>query len=76
MGFMMAHIQVQHGTGKGPQCKATLLPLLPSLYRVSFRRAYGLVECPLEGYRGRALMRTNLRIHFVRFHVQDTIVIL
>ena len=48
----------------------------PRLYRVSFPRAYGLVGCLVEGCRGQASTRTNLRIHFVHFHMRYTIIIL
>ena len=34
------------------------------------------VGCSVEGCRGKAKRRTNLRIHFMHHHVQDTIVIL
>ena len=48
----------------------------PRLYMVSFPIVTRLVECPMELCRGRALMRTKIRIHFLHHHMRDTIMIL
>ena len=45
-------------------------------YGVSFPRAYVSIGCPVGACEGQATMRTNLRIHFLNFHMRDTIVIM
>ena len=75
-GLMAAHCQTQHGMIWWPQWASTLPTPPPRLYRVSFPRASGLVGCLVEGCRGQASTRTNLRIHFVHFHMRYTIMIL
>ena len=73
---LASHCQDQHGTGRDPQRLKTPQPLDPRIYIVSFPRAAGPIGFPVEGCKGQAMMCTNLRIHFLHLHVQDTILIL
>ena len=50
--------------------------LEPRIYRLSLPRAAGSIGFPVGDCEGQATMRTNLWIHFVHFHVQDTVVIM
>ena len=43
---------------------------------VSLTRSAGFIGCPVEGYEGWKMTRTNIRIHFVHCHMWDTIVIM
>ena len=54
----------------------TPTPREAQTYRVSFPKYLSRIRCPVAGCLGGALIRSNLRIHFVHRHVQDTILIL
>ena len=43
---------------------------------MSFPMKGGLRRCPVEGCPGALATRTAIRVHFVHWHVQDTVVML
>ena len=45
-------------------------------YQVSFPKTLNAIQCLVEGGRGQAMSWTNIWVHFVHRHVQDTLVIL
>ena len=51
-------------------------PTESNTYHVSFPKSDGFMVCPVEGCQGRAVVRTNLWVHFVHRHVKDAVVIL
>ena len=47
----------------------------PRIYRIYFPREAGSIRCPVGDCEGQAKTHTNPRIHFVHYHIRDTIVI-
>ena len=45
-------------------------------YKVSFPQMARTAECAVEGCREGAKSRSKLRVHFIRHHVQNKIIIL
>ena len=76
VGSLAEHHQVHNGPSMGNQWLATSTHPETRLYSVSFHRVAGTVECPVEGCGGLVSTRTNISIHFVHHHVQETIVII
>ena len=48
----------------------------PQTYRMTFLAKGGPRKCPVEGCPGRVATRTAMRVHFVYWHVLNTVVIL
>ena len=48
----------------------------PQMYRMSFLEKGGPQKCPVEGCPGRVATRTAMQVHFVKWIVLDTVVIL
>ena len=48
----------------------------PQAYRMSFPTVTGPREFLVEGCRGRAVTRTEMRLNFMQIHVRDTAIIL
>ena len=48
----------------------------PWTYHMSFPAKGGPRICPVEGCPGRAVTRTAMQVHFIHWHVLDTVVIL
>ena len=61
-----AHLQIQHGMGRGGS----------QIYWISIPMILSQLSCPVDGCRGGAKNRTNLRVQFIHCQVWDTIVIL
>ena len=77
VGSLSAHCQAQYGKERPPQWVTLLATAYISIHRVSFPKSVGSIRCPVGGYKGGwVMMCINLRIHFVHYHVQDTVVIL
>ena len=74
-GFLEDHHQAQHGKDQPHQWVTTAVTSDPRIFRVYLPRTGGSIGCPVGGCEGRAVTRTNLRIHFVNHNVQDTVVI-
>ena len=75
-GFLAAHLQDHCLKYITPQWETPPFTLDPRLYRVYFPRAAVSTGFLVEGCEGQATIHTNLWIHFLYRHVQDTIVIL
>ena len=73
---LVAHCQNQNGVGRGYQGEPPSPPEESQLYQVSLPWTATIISFPVEGCHGWAMIRTNIRIHFVCRHVQDTIVIM
>ena len=74
-GFLEDHHQAQHGKEQPPQWVTPSATPDSRICRVYLTRTVGSIGCPVGGCEGRAVTRTNLRIHFVNHNVQDTVVI-
>ena len=75
VGSMLSHLMNRHWKAAGQQRLWT--PQTESgakTYRMSFPTKGGPRRCPLEGCPGALAMRTAMRVHFVHWHVQDTVV--
>ena len=76
-GLLEPHRQDQNGTSWGTQWEATHPPPPdPRLYKVYLPWTYGFQKCLVEICGGWVSTSTNLRIHFVQYHMQGKIVIL
>ena len=75
--LLATHCQVQHGFVKGDLVDPPPPP--PKEFQthwISFARAAREVAGSMEGFLGRVSSRTNLRVHFVRRNMWDTIRVL
>ena len=75
----MTHRQTQHGVekwGLGTEDDEASGGDKNRTYRMAFPDKAGPRTCPVEGCNGRALMRTEMRVHFWHRNVRDTVVIL
>ena len=76
-GSMSSHLMTRHGKAAGRQRLWT--PQTESrakTYRMFFLTKGGPRRCPVEGFLGTLATRTAMRVHFVRRHVHDTVVML
>ena len=74
---MSSHLMTRHGKAAGRQRLWT--PQTESgtkMFRVSFLTKGGPRRYPVEGRPGTLAMRTAMWLHFVHWHIQDTVVIL
>ena len=77
MGSLKSHRKQVNGfSGTIPYAFPILTAEETQTYRVSFLQSETTIHCPVEGFQGRAVDRTNLRIHFAHHHMWDTIIIL
>ena len=74
---ILSHLMTRHGKAAGRRRLWT--PHTESganTYRMSFLTRGGPRRCPVEGCPGTLATRTAMRVHFVHWHVQDTVVML
>ena len=73
-GYLDNHHHTQNVTGRTLQWEEA--PEEAQYYRVSFLMMMEAIACPVPVCEGGEINRTNLRIHFVHRHMQDTLWIL
>ena len=78
MGSMALHLQTQHGKSTGGRRNWCNMPPggEPRIYKMAFPATGGARNYLVEGCRGRAATWTEIRVHFLHRHVQDTVIIL
>ena len=79
-GSLEAHRMVHHGKAKAGRWSWTYAAMggggEPNTYQIEFPTKGGAMECPVEGCPGRAGTRTAMKVHFLRRHVRDVVIIL
>ena len=73
---LVTHQQLQHSKSSSRAALAAPPKYISSTYCISFPRIDQDISFPVEGCQGIPMNQTNLSIHFVQFHVSDTIFIL
>ena len=78
VGSLSSHMMTRHGkaAGRRRQCNTPEEGRVPQEYRMSFTPKGGPRTCPVEGCPGKMATRTAMRVHFVHWHVLDTVVML
>ena len=77
VGSMSSHLMTRHGKAVGQQRLWTpQTDIRAKTYRMSFLTKGGPQRCPVEGCPGTLATRTAMQVHFVHWHVQDTVVML
>ena len=77
VGSMSSHLMTRHGKAAGRRrLWTTQKETGDQIYRMSFPTKGGPRQCPVEGFPGTLATRTEMRVHFVNRHVQDTVVML
>ena len=77
-GSLSSHLLTQHDRAvvKRRQWSTPSAETIPQTYRMSFLAKKGPRKFPMAGCPGRMVTRTEMRVHFVHWHVLDTVVIL
>ena len=78
LGSLARHMQTQYGrAAEGESSWSATSPVEePLMYRMAFPTVGGPRNFPVEVFLGFAVMRTAMWVHFIHWHVQDTMVIL
>ena len=78
-GSLAANCQTHHGVergGPGQEGEGEGRGDKPRTYRIEFPEKVGPRHCPVEGYSGREVTWTAMRMNLWHQHVWDTVVIL
>ena len=73
---LASHQQTYNGVGMGYKRETPPPAGDPKTYRISFLSASRQRDCPVEGCKGRKTTRSGICVHFLHWHVIDTIVIM
>ena len=77
MSSMAKHLHIQNGrSGRDRRILRPLKLHKPKEYRLEFPRMSTPIDCPVEGFPGRAKIFTSIRLHFMHRNAEDTIVVL
>ena len=77
-GSLAGHKMTQHGRASEARWSWKTLAMgeEPRTYRMEFLAKGVIWICPVEGCLGSAMTRTAMRVHFLHWHVLETVVIL
>ena len=74
---MSDHLYMQHGRSVRARPLPLKFPLhRPKEYWLAFLQTSMSIDCPVEVCTERETINTNLRLHSMHWHVEDTIVVL
>ena len=78
VGSLSSQMMTQHERAAGRRCQwsTPAAGRVPQEYWMSFLAKGGPWTCPVEGCPGRVATRTAMRVHFVHWHVLDTVAML
>ena len=78
VGSLLSHLMTQHKrvAVQRSQWDTLAKGRVPQEYRMSFLKKRGLQTCPVEGCAGKMAKKTAMPVHFVHWHVLNTLVML